>query len=324
MFAPFWGDIDIRSDGQISYHVYEATLPTDAHIIESVNSEVRGYNSKYSDFSATWVLVATWHKVPNYPYGSHYYRNYGYYRSDQALKVAFFFCHNTYVNLVFAVQRNTFQAVLATSGQHSFAMSRYDDGGLEWADSSTKGVIGYSAEGGKYFFNHPLSQTNDIVTIGRLAGRLTYVVSLQPTVYQLAGERCLKWYDKDKKLLGSEFINSLLSTQPCPCQWWQAWFDDMFVFYWGTFCAVSVFPTGSHGQECCYSIQSSSFGALLTGPPDGGSVDRFHESINANLHNAQDVKPYEDCCLISGHCDMYYERRPSDTCERYEPPFRGQ
>lgn len=247
----------------------------------------------------------------------------------------FVFCASVVVLIVMSLlssqQRNTFQAVLATGGQHSFAMYLYDEEGLEWADRSTKGVIGYSAAGGNNFFNHPLSQTDDILKIGSsrsasnigATGHLLYLVSLPPTFFQLAEERCLQWYDRDRHFLGSE-IRSLQSVDPCPCQWWQAWFDDMFVFYWNTFCAVSVFPSGSHGQECCYSSHRETFGALLTGAPDGGSVDLYHASVDEERHNSLDVTPYYDCCTISGHCDLYYERRPSDTCSRYEPPFRGQ
>ncbi len=58
---------------------------------------------------------------------------------------------------------NTFQAIAVSNGTESYALFTYKCGEMEWSDQA---VIGYN--GGSptdYFFNHPLSGTDDAQTI---------------------------------------------------------------------------------------------------------------------------------------------------------------
>ena len=68
--APFWGDVDIRRDGDIFYHVYD---DPSSPFIERAAIELRDFIG--FDFQPTWILVVTWVGVPNYPDGSFYFRS---------------------------------------------------------------------------------------------------------------------------------------------------------------------------------------------------------------------------------------------------------
>ena len=86
---------------------------------------------------------------------------------------------------------------------------------------------------------------------------------------------------------------------------------------------VFVTSNTGAGQQCCYT----GIGNLL-GPPNGGSLDRFHieEGIPVFSHFFHDILPYLDCCVLSenfGICEKYFEKRPSDDGSRYAPPRPG-
>ena len=63
----------------------------------------------------------------------------------------------------------------------------------------------------------------------------------------------------------------------------------------------------------------------MVGPLNGGSMDRVHVEVGVPVlsHFFHDLVPYLDCCLLSAHCDKYYEKRPSDNGARYRPPRPG-
>ena len=90
LVAPFWSDVDIRRDGKVFYNVY---MKTTSSYIERATHDVRQF-SRFDSFTAHWVLVVTWDRVPNYPDGSgsysdslstkvkclYFYKNVGLYR----------------------------------------------------------------------------------------------------------------------------------------------------------------------------------------------------------------------------------------------------
>ena len=63
----------------------------------------------------------------------------------------------------------------------------------------------------------------------------------------------------------------------------------------------------------------------MVGPQTGGSLDRFHIEAGVPVlsHFFHDLVPYLDCCLFSGNCRKYFEKRPSDDGSNYEPPRPG-
>ena len=74
--------------------------------------------------------------------------------------------------------------------------------------------------------------------------------------------------------------------------------------------------TGGRGQHCCYDKS----GNLITGPPSGGTVDKWSEVIDPAKHFQDDVQPFLLCCKGElPHCDKYYKRRPSDDGSRFNP-----
>lgn len=59
--APFWDDIDIRSDsGRISYEIHES-----GYYLEQVSTFIARKNP--SDFSGTWMAVVYYDAVNAYP-----------------------------------------------------------------------------------------------------------------------------------------------------------------------------------------------------------------------------------------------------------------
>ncbi|XP_065826820.1 sushi, von Willebrand factor type A, EGF and pentraxin domain-containing protein 1-like isoform X2 [Oscarella lobularis] len=129
--APFWSDIHVAyDDGNIFYHVYNHSS---SPILQRASDELTAYSGVF--FQPTMVLVATWDRVPQYPYG---------------------------VNNL----RNTFQVVLSTDGLSSYALFNYPNNGLEWVDN---GVIGYASKDFRSIYNHPLSLTHSLIYVARNA-----------------------------------------------------------------------------------------------------------------------------------------------------------
>ncbi|XP_053314489.1 sushi, nidogen and EGF-like domain-containing protein 1 isoform X2 [Spea bombifrons] len=138
--AAFWADVDNRRGGDVFYRETE-----DPRILSLATWDVRTYFPELSDFSATWVFIATWHRVT-------------FYGGDSNSPV------------------NTFQIVLITDGLRSFTIFNYET--IEWTtgrhassggDSSGRGGIaaqaGFNAGDGWRYFNIPGSRTDDIAGI---------------------------------------------------------------------------------------------------------------------------------------------------------------
>lgn len=117
---------------------------------------------------------------------------------------------------------------------------------------------------------------------------------------------------------------------PCPCTGVQAFFDERYQWvkpdFPFTYCFYTRFASSDgRGRKCCYYISQERFAALVIGFPGGGSIDRYHKltpSLRAN-HTASDIKGFRYCCLEArspSMCNKYYEKRPSEGCEAYEPP----
>ncbi len=65
-------------------------------------------------------------------------------------------------------------------------------------------------------------------------------------------------------------------------------------------------------QQCCYSAN----GTLLVGPPGGGTLDMYSNFFD---HYLYDVISYKSCCVKSNNCELYYEKRPSDSGQKWQP-----
>ena len=89
VIAPFWADIDIQNVGGSVFYLNTS----DKDILNLASSEVRRYFPRHRNFSATWVLIATWYDV-------------GFYNAqgDKKNKV----CHHIFFSFFFKDFKSTF------------------------------------------------------------------------------------------------------------------------------------------------------------------------------------------------------------------------
>ncbi|KAK1153453.1 alpha-tectorin [Acipenser oxyrinchus oxyrinchus] len=135
--APFWADVHNGIRGDVYYRE-----STDPDILQRATLDIRRYYK--NSFSASWVFIATWHRVT-------------FYGGSQSTPV------------------NTFQAVLISNGTAFFAMFNYGD--ISWTTGTASGgdpltgLGGTAAQSGfnggdvNHFFNLPGSRSNEIVNI---------------------------------------------------------------------------------------------------------------------------------------------------------------
>ncbi|XP_072524060.1 uncharacterized protein [Salminus brasiliensis] len=88
MIAPFWTDLDNRGSGVISYNQY-----TNGNVLSQATNDINQYFPGVN-FTASWVFVATWHKVAHYSYSG---------------------------------TETSFQVVLISDGNFSFVLMNYGD-----------------------------------------------------------------------------------------------------------------------------------------------------------------------------------------------------
>uniref|UniRef100_A0A8C5FVH1 Sushi domain containing 2 n=1 Tax=Gadus morhua TaxID=8049 RepID=A0A8C5FVH1_GADMO len=156
--------------------------------------------------------------------------------------------------------------------------------------------------------------------------------------------KCLQWDTYENSL--PNFMEEL---KDCPCTLALARADtgrfeadyscdmdkgSVCIYHPGSFhCVRSIqaSPTYGSGQQCCYDKTGAQ---ILTGDStSGSSPDRVHEMgshpyrvatrVPGLSHWLADVQSYFYCCLWSDHCDVYFARRSSMDCRRYEPPRSG-
>ncbi|XP_068136743.1 sushi, nidogen and EGF-like domain-containing protein 1 isoform X6 [Hyperolius riggenbachi] len=138
--AAFWADVDNRRGGDVFYRETE-----EWPILSRASRDVKSYFPELPVFNASWVFIATWHRVT-------------FYGGDTNSPV------------------NTFQIVLITDGIRSFTIFNYET--IEWTtgrhassggDISGRGGIaaqaGFNAGDGWRYFNIPGSRTDDIAGI---------------------------------------------------------------------------------------------------------------------------------------------------------------
>ncbi|XP_028513868.1 sushi, nidogen and EGF-like domain-containing protein 1 [Exaiptasia diaphana] len=127
IIAPFWADVDTTKGGAIWYRQNTTT-----HLLEVASLDVRKAFPDFQRFSAIWMFVATWEKVP--------------------------FFENKNENIT-----NTFQTALLTDGRHSFVRFNYHN--IKWTSAKSSGgnpnsglggteaVCGFNAGFGNYFYD---------------------------------------------------------------------------------------------------------------------------------------------------------------------------
>ncbi|XP_022084195.1 uncharacterized protein LOC110975750 [Acanthaster planci] len=147
--AVFWGDVDVEEEhtGGILYRTALRDSPGHATLFAQADEIVRQVFPQVAGFSASWMLVATWHKVV-------------FHGADD----------NDDPSAIY----NTFQVILLTNGVQSFAMFNYAN--ITWttgtsSDGNESGLggipaqVGFDASDGVNYYEVPGSQSDDIVNI---------------------------------------------------------------------------------------------------------------------------------------------------------------
>ncbi|XP_013384884.2 uncharacterized protein LOC106154891 [Lingula anatina] len=145
MVAPFWTDVDTRrNSGRVFYR--EVTSATDPGLMQRVDVIIHIAFPGFRNLTATWAFVATWNNVT-------------------------YFGGNQYT------PTNTFQAVLATNGRHSFAIFNYAK--ITWTTGTASGgdsrtglggipaQVGFDSGDGEHYHAVNESRTGAIVNISR-------------------------------------------------------------------------------------------------------------------------------------------------------------
>ncbi|XP_031574157.1 mucin-like protein isoform X2 [Actinia tenebrosa] len=329
MLAPYWATTDPYSFYQLRisavyYQIYTSSQKTvkSKEVLNRATSEV---NRLYEDplpeeFQATLVLIVTWHNLRHLNLNSETRSLY-----------------------------NTFQAVIITDGVFTFVMYNYPPNGIQWSAPMARAkwrlystgssvndplpVVGWSAGCEQYeYFNVSRSGEVTIGDIGAIYGQTVsrreggfkqnshgfkgkWLFRLEISTGQSSEQHCKSWFKMQPD--PRPYLEYL---EPCPCTFFQARWDERFNVEedWrgkSKICAYSTF-TSKDGwqQECCYSNDWRSNGALIVGHPGGGGALRENYETN-EVNNA-----YDWCCAQSTMCHLYYQRRPSDDCKQYEPP----
>ncbi|XP_051770088.1 uncharacterized protein LOC127523435 isoform X2 [Ctenopharyngodon idella] len=119
IIAPLWTDIDITRKGIISYRQV-----TDGPLLNRASRDINQYHPNLN-FSASWVFIATWDKVPYY----------GYRRTE-----------------------STFQVVLVSGKNMSFTLMHFGN----IAPAIYPVTSGYDTSGSTDFFTIPVSDTTNL------------------------------------------------------------------------------------------------------------------------------------------------------------------
>lgn len=128
---------------------------------------------------------------------------------------------------------------------------------------------------------------------------------------------CILWANGQDDSEGAWCLNH----PPCPCSQAQATSDWHFSFDHTsrTDCAVLIASNQQSSIECCYDDQ----GALVLNEAGAGSCQLYDKFKFPTKNGEEDSDPYQDCCVSSRNCSLYFKHRPSKACDGYLPPTTG-
>ncbi|XP_071422801.1 mucin-4 isoform X2 [Pithys albifrons albifrons] len=291
MVAAFWDDADFSQGiGTTWYQEYSTLSSTRDRFVQDVEAKIEKYQK--IPYVAKWTLKVTWEKALAYPSQ----------RDDS--------------------QTSTYQAVLTTDGNYSFALLLYQDGGMRWDYTKLAAgnvLIGFSSGSG-YAQNSALTQKPPSVKYrpdqhssagSDVRGLWIYRLDSRSRVnYRLW---CLAWLDAEP---APATWNSQLP--PCPCSQPQAELDPRYRWSKGPvntpvrmLRTASPSPAGA-GVRCLYQ--------------DGSFLEGWQERAwNLPIHRTTDreLEAFNWCCRRVGKpqfCSRFAEKRPRVSCEGYIPP----
>ncbi|XP_009466782.1 PREDICTED: mucin-4 [Nipponia nippon] len=269
---------------------YSTLSSTQDPLVHDVEAKIEKYLK--TPYEAKWTLKVTWEKAPAYP-------------SQQ---------DDTWTS--------TYQAVLTTDGNRSFALLLYQDGGMRWDYTKLAAgnvLIGFSSGDG-YAQNNELTQKPPAVkyrpdqhsSLGTdVRGLWIYRLDSRSRVnYRL---QCLVWLDAEPA--PAAWNGQLL---PCPCSQPQAeldlryrWSRDLADASVRMLRTASPSPSGA-GVRCLYQD-----GSLLEGWQERAWSPPFLPTADKEL------EAFDWCCRRVGKplfCARFAEKRPRVGCEGYVPP----
>ncbi|XP_047932843.2 mucin-4 isoform X2 [Anser cygnoides] len=311
--AVFWEDADFsRGVGTTWYQEYPTLGSTRDPLVRDVEAKIEKYLK--TPYTARWTLKVTWEKAPAYPS-----------QQDDA-------------------QTSTYQAVLSTDGNQSFALLLYQDGGMRWDYAGLAAgnvLIGFSSGDG-YAQNNELTQKPPAVKYRPDQHRSSGTDVRGLWLYRLDSRgrvnyrlRCLAW-------LQAQPAPATWSTElpPCPCSRPQAELDPRYRRSRGAErgaepppaagaaatprdvsdpadTAMRVLRTASPsragaGVRCVY--RGTSF---LEGWQERAWSPPTHTTAD------EELEAFEWCCRRVGKprfCTRFAEKRPRTGCEGYLPP----
>ena len=225
------------------------------------------------------------------------------------------------------MQRANFQLILATDYIQTQALFIYQSSTLD-LPRRQRVVVGYDARDFTHYqtlqlpsLNH-FTQLHDTEGNTKRMGEWQYNFNM-PDEQLTADQRCLMWAKRQRALHEENLqMFSSIRERACPCTINQAQRDRSFwfLYYFGLNsrlnCAMVPFSGNQSTLECCYDAS----GALIVGPNEGGSFWLYNPLFSYQANFLEDLQPYQDCCVNSDRCQLYYTYRPSDDCSAYEPP----
>ena len=217
---------------------------------------------------------------------------------------------------------------MITNLEESYALFIYGCNSIEWTGRFTFPTIGFNSPSTATFMNHPLTGQSDANEIACRDCNVLYQISVSQSFIEAQKRMCVEWYSSDIERFGE---NVAFITPPCPCSLFQVIFDrrySLLSFRNNLICYSLRFPSirfpfvSGTDRECCYTLESAMFGALITDPAAGGSLLLF-QSRTFESYEENNFRPKSYCCSGGvGLCSLYTQRRPSDNCARYRPPRR--
>ncbi|NWR58737.1 MUC4 protein, partial [Bucorvus abyssinicus] len=271
--AAFWDDADFSQGvGTTWYQEYSTLSSTQDTFVHDVEAKIEKYLK--TPYAAKWTLKVTWEKAPAYP-------------SQQD-----------------DTQTSTYQAVLTTDGNRSYALLLYQDGGMRWDYAKLAAanvLIGFSSGDG-YAQNNELTQKPPALRCSLVAppdvrGLWIYRLDSGSRVnYRL---RCLVWLDAEP---APDSWNGQLP--PCPCSQPQAELDPRYRRSRG----AKHSPPQSHPEDG--RMAAGPF--LLWGWPTC-------PSFSADM----ELEAFSWCCQHVRKplfCTRFAEKRPRVSCKGYVPP----
>ena len=172
---------------------------------------------------------------------------------------------------IFNSQRNSFQGIVVTDGEQSFAVFTYNCNMLQWSGQSEHAVIGTNTGSGvegnfPAFQNHQLSGLPQATMVAcanmnrgiQWSDVIYKIGDVSDNVLQSNRAECVAMYLQDIERFKEEFPIGL----PCPCYMSQADVDQNFRSYYSDVsysCYIQRFPNMSGAaQQCCYTKELDS------------------------------------------------------------------